>query len=892
MEAGAIYVKIGAKLEPLDKAMRAVNTKLKAFEAKTAAVANRIERFANNTIKRTGLIAAALSGVGVVSVKMAGDFERAMVRVAAVSQATSRQFRELKEAALSYAGATEYNVKQVAEGMTFMAMAGFKAEQTIKAMPSVLQLATAGMIDLGAAADITTNILTGYGMATEDLAKVNDILVSAMTGANVDLRMLGESFKYAGPVAKGAGVAFEEAATAIALMGNAGIQGSMAGTALRTAISRLLNPTKSVEKLLRRLGVETKTASGQLRSLTSIIGDLERAGATTADMMEIFGDRAGPAMAALVEQGAAAMAEFTARLRDSEGIAARIERDLLNTWPGQWDLLKGEIEGIAITLGNDLLPYMKVLVNLAGQLIGRFQGLDKEQRLQILRWVAVAGAVVGVVTAFGLLVAGASLVMKGLTMLGGLLTILTSPWLAGGFLIAAIATTIYEAWNQDWGGLRTTIEGWADTINAKFEGLKTWWEESDFGQVVRNAWAELVEVWTNDELTLPQKVLESVSIIANAIADLIPSIREIWDVWKDPDLDLKQKTLKTVSIIAEKVTGLIESIMTWWTGAALELVRRGATLLGLDPDKLWIVGFLEELNTIWADEDLSFSEKVVQSVALVAGEIVGLVESIISWWIGTTISLARKVVELLGLDPEDNALVSFLEKLKAIWVDEKLTFGEKIIESIGLIPGLSSLQPFLEELRKLWIDEDLTLPEKVVETVKLVVKGLEVVWDTMFQDIDEKIFKPIREIVGTEANKEGRLMRDYFLADEATKTKMIDELRESIGETQIGPAPTTWEKFLRWLGLAKEKVLGATDAIEGGIDSVNESLDKMASNDKIARFIADIKPFAQKASAKTGLPWQYHAAQWGLETGWRIPQHLNLAGIKGAGTAGSVDLIT
>ena len=217
-----------------------------------------------------------------------------------------------------------------------------------------------------------------------------------------------------------------------------------------------------------------------------------------------------------------------------------------------------------------------------------------------------------------------------------------------------------------------------------------------------------------DELTLPQKVLESVSIIANAIVDLIPSIREIWDVWEDPDLDLKQKTLKTVSIIAEKVAGLIEAIMTWWTGEALVVVRRGATLLGLDPDKLWIVGFLEELNTIWADEDLSFSEKVVQSVALVAGEIVGLVESIISWWIGATISLARKVVELLGLDPEDNALVSFLEKLKAIWVDEKLTFGEKIIESIGLIPGPSSLQPFLEELRKLWIDEDLTLPEKVL----------------------------------------------------------------------------------------------------------------------------------------------------------------------------------
>src|SRR5690606_15383817 len=122
--------------------------------------------------------------------------------------------------------------------------------------------------------------------------------------------------KYAGPVAKGAGVQFEEAAAAIGLMGNAGIQGSMAGTSLRGAITRLLNPTAAISKTIKRLGIQVTDASGNLLPLVDIVRQLEMSGATTADMMEIFGQRAGPAMAALVEQGSDALADMTQNLRD------------------------------------------------------------------------------------------------------------------------------------------------------------------------------------------------------------------------------------------------------------------------------------------------------------------------------------------------------------------------------------------------------------------------------------------------------------------------------------------------------------------------------------------------------------------------------------------------
>ena len=260
--------------------------------------------------KKAGIGLAAITAAATGVLKTTADFEKGMMRVKAVSQATVAQYKEDGQTALLLSNSTQYSAHHIADGMGYMAMAGFKAIEIIKAMPTALRLATAGQMDLATSADIVKNILTGYGLAVEDLGAATDVLVSAMTGANVDLEMLGESFKYVGPFAKVAGISFETTAAAVALLGNAGIQAGMAGTSLRQAISRLLNPTKAVEQTLKRLGIRAKDASGNLVPLEDIIIQLEKSGATTADMLEIFGNRAGPAMAALVEQGSGALLQF------------------------------------------------------------------------------------------------------------------------------------------------------------------------------------------------------------------------------------------------------------------------------------------------------------------------------------------------------------------------------------------------------------------------------------------------------------------------------------------------------------------------------------------------------------------------------------------------------
>lgn len=571
-------------------------------------------------MSRTGTILfTGISALTKKTIDSAASFEKSMRRVQAVSQATASEYQKLSVAALEMSTRTEHSAMAVAEGMNFMAMAGFNASQIMEAMPSVLQLASAGVMDLGTAADITTNILTGYGMEISELAHANDILVSAMTGANVDLQMLGESFKYAGPLAKAAGIEFSETAAMIALMGNAGIQGSMAGTSLRQAITNLLNPTKQARDIMDRLGVKTRDANDNLLSMTEILRQLEDSGASASDMMILFGQRAGPAMSALLGQGVDELERFQQRLEDSEGLATRIEAMMVDTAEGQKTIFKNTANAIRIIFGQDMIPYYRTAVFFLQGIADRIKQMEPAQRMQIIRITAITGAVVGLVAVLGFLGMAVAGIVKGFLSFGGaIMFLMSAQGLAIGAIILAIGL-LKKAWDSDWLSIRTITEQVVNEILDLWDSLLEWWDQSKLRQWIVDTWEQIRDVWQDEDLTLGQKVLDSVSIVANEIIDLIPGLREIWNTWTDDDLSFGQKVLKTISIGVDTVTGLIESINAWWTKQVVKLARKTAELLGLDPDEAWFVQFAEELNAIWTDKELTFGEKVIESLKLIPG---------------------------------------------------------------------------------------------------------------------------------------------------------------------------------------------------------------------------------------------------------------------------------
>ena len=353
---------------------------------------------------------AAIGAPIAASVATVARFEQSMANVQAVSGATEKEFMALTDVAREMGRTTVFTANQSANALSFMSMAGLEAAESIEALPDVLNLAAAGQLGLAESADIVTNVMAGYGIAAEDVTKATDVLVKGFTSANTDLIQLGEAFKLGGPVAKAAGVQFEETAAALALMGNAGFQGSLAGTALRGAITRLLKPVGEGEDALERLGINVMDASGEMLPLVEIMEQFEDVGLTAADAMAIFGQRAGPGMLALLEQGSEALRDMTKEMESSGGTAQRIAETQLNTFSGQVTLLKSALEGLAISIGEQLLPTLREVVEWFTDAVGwvtRFADANPT----LFKTVVVLGAVF----------AGLAVTLGGMLFVGGLL---------------------------------------------------------------------------------------------------------------------------------------------------------------------------------------------------------------------------------------------------------------------------------------------------------------------------------------------------------------------------------------------------------------------------------------------------------------------------------------
>jgi TP901 family phage tail tape measure protein len=312
-----------------------------------------------------GLAAAAGTASAAFAALATRDFarfEQSVVNAAAVTKEGAENIGAFGQAAERAGMSSAFSATQAADALNFMSMAGMSATDSMKALPDVLALASAGSIDLAAAADIATNIMTGYGKTASDLAHVNDVLTGTFTNSNVSLQELGHAFKMVGPVAKASGQDFEQVSAAIGMLGNAGIKGTMAGRTLRTALINLQAPPAKARAALEQLGVAVFDTNGKMRAFSDILLDLQKAGAGTQALADIFGREAIAGVQALLDQGPERLAKFTGELKSMHGVAKDIERMKLDTVMGQFQIMSGALETLSATFGQQLGPIVKSII--------------------------------------------------------------------------------------------------------------------------------------------------------------------------------------------------------------------------------------------------------------------------------------------------------------------------------------------------------------------------------------------------------------------------------------------------------------------------------------------------------------------------------------------------
>ena len=313
-------------------------------------------------------VSAAVTGIGVASVKTAADFESGMSKVAAISGAAGDDLDALSKKAREMGAKTKFSASEAASAMEYMAMAGWKTEDMLSGIEGVMNLAAASGEDLAATSDIVTDALTAFGLTAQDSGHFADVLAAASSNANTNVSMMGETFKYCAPIAGALGFSVEDTAEAIGLMANAGIKGSQAGTALRTIMNNLSGEVKICGENIGEVEIATTNADGSMRELSDILSDCRDAFAGLSESEKVaaaeslVGKNAMSGFLALMNAGEADINKLSGAIENCDGTAQKMADTMNDNLEGQLTILKSQLQELAISFGEILLPAIKNIV--------------------------------------------------------------------------------------------------------------------------------------------------------------------------------------------------------------------------------------------------------------------------------------------------------------------------------------------------------------------------------------------------------------------------------------------------------------------------------------------------------------------------------------------------
>ena len=604
IRAARAYVELFADDSKLVRGLRRAQAKLNAF-------GKSVQHFGRQLLTIGTLAAVPLA----LSAQTFAQFESQMARVKALSGATGDQFARLETEAKRLGATTVFSASQAAEAMSYFALAGFDVDQILTAIGPTLDLAAAGQIEIAEAADIAAKIMAGMGIAAEDLGGAVDVMAKAMTTANTDLSMLGEAFKYVGPIAKSAGISLEEITAAIQLLSNAGVQGEMAGTTLRGMLLSLTSPSAEASKELQRLGVRVTDEAGNVRSLADILADLEGAlsGVGSGEKLRVLGTifpaRQAAGAAELVAQGAEKLRAATAALGDASGTASQIAGTQLDTLKGDVTILLSALEGVAIAVGEAFGTELRTAVRGVTSFLSALGVWIGENKQVVLTTVGIV---------VGLLAAGAALVGLGATIqlvafgFGGLATALglvasllgalLSPIglvLAGIGALAAYLVSASGLGGQALGWLGEQFQALLSTALQAFGGIGDALAAGDLGLAARILWLTLKLEWQKGISALNQQWVEVkrffVAVWTEAVYGAAAVATQAW-------AGLQTAWTETVDFLADAWTLFTTSLTQTWN-TAVGFIR-----------KAWV-----RLKSLF-DSDIDVQAEVTRINADVAGK--------------------------------------------------------------------------------------------------------------------------------------------------------------------------------------------------------------------------------------------------------------------------------
>ncbi len=527
LEAGEISQ---AQYDGLQREIVETEQKLKDLEAqaskshialeKMAAVGENMKVFGKKvsdvgmTLTRT--VTAPIVGLGAAAIKTAADFDSAMSKVAAISGATGSDFDALRDKAREMGSKTKFSATEAAQAMNYMAMAGWKTSDMLSGIDGIMNLAAASGEDLATTSDIVTDALTAFGLTAADSGHFADILAAASSNANTNVSMMGETFKYAAPIAGALGFTAEDTALAIGLMANAGIKSSQAGTALRTIMNNLAGEVTVSGRAFGDMTIATVNQDGSMRSLNEIMTDLRGAFSQMTESERamnaenLVGKHALSGFLAIMNAAPSDVKKLSDSIDNCDGSSKKMAETMQDNLSGQLTILLSQLQELAISFADVVMPVLRKLVDHLQSIVDWLNGFDSETKEAIISigmFAAALGPVLifigKVITAIGTIL---SIVPKIASAIGGVTEGASALWAALaahpiGLIIAAIAALV-AAFVALWNYCDSFKQFWIDLWDALMELMV---------QNATNTAMGLIAVW--------EWLKEGTSAVWNAICD-------------------------------------------------------------------------------------------------------------------------------------------------------------------------------------------------------------------------------------------------------------------------------------------------------------------------------------------------------------------------------------
>ena len=552
-------------------------------------------------------VTAGVTALGTASVTTAANFESAMSQVQATMGITKDSMSTvdgqsvntmdtLSKLAKKMGSETAFSASECAEALNYLALAGYDTQQMCDTLPTVLNLAAAGDIQLASASDMVTDAMSALGMGVDEAGTMVDQMAKTASTTNTSVAQLGEGILTIGATAKSIKGGTAELNTALGILANNGIKGAEGGTHLRNIILSLQSPTDAAAKQMEALGISVYDSEGNMRSLNDILGDLNTSmdGMTSAEksniISTIFNKTDLSSVNALLANTGSTWDDLQQKIIDSGGAAQQMADTQLDNLQGQITILKSALEGLAISFGELLMPAIKQIVGWVQKFVDFLNSLDEGTKKTIVTIALVVAALGPVLIVIGKVISAVGTIMTIVPKIAGVIntvkgafaalntTMLANPIVLIIAAIAALVAAFIYLWNncdgfrQFWIDLWENVKQVAITVwNAIKEFFSQVWEAiktifSTVFEVIKtlvttyfNLYKTIIETVINVIKTVITTVWEAIKGVFTTVFEVIKTIvTTYFNIYKT----IIQTVLTVIQTVITTVWNTIKTVIT------------------------------------------------------------------------------------------------------------------------------------------------------------------------------------------------------------------------------------------------------------------------------------------------------------------------------------------